>query len=151
DLREETVVVLAEHDRPCLDALGGLDDLVSGLAGGPGEIGANAGRREDLACLLQVRYDVGRRRERSALARRDVVERSVVARVLWVERHVRDAYDGEAPVRGPRFCDRAVEGSPAALRSVVADEDPRHEDTLRRELSTPSTAARVSLRPSPAP
>ena len=100
---EETVVVIAQHDDVSADPPRCVHNRMSRLARRPNQLRLEAGCRQAVARLREMRDHVRRRRKRVSLVRRDVVQRPKIARHVEIEREIRNAQDGDAPVRVTRW------------------------------------------------
>ena len=104
-----------------------LDDRPARVSGCPGRGSPRSpAEASRLFRLCQLCDDVRRRGQRLAFVRRDVIQRPEVARHVEVERHIRHTQDGDAAARLVRLRNRALERPLAAVRAVVADENPAH-------------------------
>jgi hypothetical protein len=119
-------VVLAEDDHLRADLLRRLDDRPARFSGRPDQVRLKPSRGKPFARLCQVRDYFRRRRQRLAFVWGDVIQRPEVTRHIEVERHVRHAQDGDTAAQLVRLSDRALECPLAAVRAVVADENPAH-------------------------
>jgi hypothetical protein len=128
---QEAVMVLAEDHDIDSGVACRVDDRASRLAGGPHEVGPQAGRLDAVARLREQPDQLRRRSNRLPFPVGDVVEGAEVPVDLRIERDLEDREDDETDAPGPRLVDAAVERTAGCRRVVEADEDPTHAGSLR--------------------